>query len=236
MGRRLVSELEIRRAAREGKRDLDVGGAVVTPSARDLAGLLHVNLKGASSGAAKWPAARGAPPERQRKAATSSPSKPSLAPATASSPSQKPVVALGADHGGVSLKAAIAEHLKKAGYPITDVGTSSTDPVDYPLFAVNVARQVAQKKATFGIMVDGAGICSCMAANKIAGVRAAMCYDVTTASNAREHNGANVLTLGGGLIGQRLALAIVDTFLATPFAGGRHAARVEMIDALDRRG
>jgi ribose 5-phosphate isomerase B len=236
MGRRLVSELEIRRVAREGKRELDVGGAVVTPSARDLAALLQVNLKGAASGAPKWPAARGAPPETQRKANSSSPSKPSHAPITASSPSQRPVVALGADHGGVALTAAIAEHLKKAGYPITDVGTSSTDPVDYPLFAVNVARQVAQKKAAFGIMVDGAGIGSCMAANKIAGVRAAMCYDVTTATNAREHNGANVLTLGGGLIGPRLALAIVDTFLATPFAGGRHAARVEMIDALDRRG
>jgi ribose 5-phosphate isomerase B len=134
------------------------------------------------------------------------------------------------------MKAAIADHLKKAGYPVVDVGTSSTDPVDYPLFAVNVARQVAQKKAAFGIMIDGAGIGSCMAANKIAGVRAAMCYDVTTATNAREHNGANVLTLGGGLIGPRLALSIVDTFLATPFAGGRHAARVDMIDALDRRG
>lgn len=236
MGRRLVSELEIRRVAREGKRELDVGGAVVTPSARDLAALLQVNLKGGASGAPKWPASRGAPPERQRKANTSPPSKPSAAPSTASSPSQRPVVALGADHGGVALKTAIAEHLKKAGYPITDVGTSSTDPVDYPLFAVNVARQVAQKKAAFGIMIDGAGIGSCMAANKIAGVRAAMCYDVTTATNAREHNGANVLTLGGGLIGSRLALAIVDTFLATPFAGGRHAARVDMIDALDRRG
>jgi ribose 5-phosphate isomerase B len=236
MGRRLVSELEIRRVAREGKRELDVGGAVVTPSARDLAALLQVNLKGGASGAPKWPAARGAPPERQRKANTSSPSKPSNAPTTASSPSQRPIVALGADHGGVALKTAIAEHLKKAGFPITDVGTSSTDPVDYPLFAVNVARQVAQKKAAFGIMVDGAGIGSCMAANKIAGVRAAMCYDVTTATNAREHNGANVLTLGGGLIGPRLALTIVDTFLATPFGGGRHAARVEMIDALDRRG
>jgi ribose 5-phosphate isomerase B len=236
MGRRLVSELEIRRVAREGKRELDVGGAVVTPSARDLAALLQVNLKGAASGAPKWPAARGAPPKRQNKPPVTSPSNPSTAPTHTSPPQSRPAIALGADHGGVALKAAIAEHLKKAGYPITDVGTSSTDPVDYPLFAVNVARQVAQKKAAFGIMVDGAGIGSCMAANKIAGVRAAMCYDVTTATNAREHNGANVLTLGGGLIGPRLALAIVDTFLATPFAGGRHAARVEMIDALDRRG
>ena len=99
-----------------------------------------------------------------------------------------------------------------------------------------IATAVASKQAAVGIMIDGAGIGSCMAANKVAGVRAAMCHDVTTAINAREHNGANVLTLGGGLLGTRLALVIVDTFLATPFAGGRHAKRVEKIDALDRRG
>ena len=134
------------------------------------------------------------------------------------------------------MKNAIAEHLRAGGFPITDLGTNSTDAVDYPDFAVAVARAVASKQAVFGIMVDGAGIGSCMAANKVSGVRAAMCHDVTTASNAREHNGANVLTLGGGLLGTRLALAVVDTFLSTPFAGGRHAKRVEKIDALDRRG
>jgi ribose 5-phosphate isomerase B len=84
-------------------------------------------------------------------------------------------------------------------------------------------------------MVDGAGIGSCMVANKVPGVRAAMCYDVTTATNAREHNNANVLALGGGLTGPRLALAIVDTFLTTPFGGGRHQRRVDKIDALDRK-
>jgi ribose 5-phosphate isomerase B len=236
MGRRLVSELEIRRAAREGKRELDVGGAVVTPSARDLASVLRVELTGAASAVAKRPGARGAPPRTESTPVAPKPSHQSSAHTTQSPPATRPTVAVGADHGGLSLKTAIAEHLRKNGFTVVDVGTSSTDPVDYPLFAVNVARQVAQKKAAFGIMVDGAGIGSCMAANKVAGVRAAMCYDVTTATNAREHNGANLLTLGGGLIGPRLALAIVDTFLATPFGGGRHAARVEMIDALDRRG
>ena len=236
MGRRLVSELEIRRAAREGKRELDVGGAVVTPSARDLASVLRVELTGAASTVAKRPGARGAPPKKESTPVASKPSHQSPAPTTQSPTATRPTVAVGADHGGLALKTAIAEHLRKSGFTVIDVGTSSSDPVDYPLFAVNVARQVAQKKAAFGIMVDGAGIGSCMAANKVAGVRAAMCYDVTTATNAREHNGANLLTLGGGLIGPRLALAIVDTFLATPFGGGRHAARVEMIDALDRRG
>lgn len=236
MGRRLVSELEIRRAAREGKRELDVGGAMVTPSARDLASVLRVELKGGGSTVTKRPGARGAPPEKQSTPAPAQPSNQSAASKPQSTAVTRPTVAVGADHGGLALKTAVADHLRKNGFTVIDVGTSSTDPVDYPLFAVNVARQVAQKKAAFGIMVDGAGIGSCMAANKVSGVRAAMCYDITTATNAREHNGANVLTLGGGLIGPRLALAIVDTFLGTPFGGGRHAARVEMIDALDRRG
>ena len=145
-------------------------------------------------------------------------------------------VALGADHGGVSLKGAIAERLRELGLKVLDFGTVTRDPVDYPDFAVAVAQAVASGRATVGVMIDGAGIGSCMAANKVRGVRAAMCYDVTTAVNAREHNNANVLTLGAGLIGTRLALNILDTFLSTPFAGGRHAARVGKIDALDRPG
>jgi ribose 5-phosphate isomerase B len=119
---------------------------------------------------------------------------------------------------------------------VVDFGTATSDPVDYPDYAVAVARAVAAGKAAFGVMIDGAGIGSCMAANKISGARAAMCYDVTTAINAREHNNANVLTLGGGLVGPRLAITILETFLSTAFAGGRHAARVGKIDALDRPG
>ncbi|MGH7720637.1 MAG: ribose 5-phosphate isomerase B, partial [Gemmatimonadaceae bacterium] len=140
------------------------------------------------------------------------------------------------DHGGVALKDAIATRLREKGHAVVDLGTQGKDAVDYPDFAVQVAKEVASGRAQLGIMVDGAGIGSCMAANKVRGVRAAMCYDVTTAANAREHNNANVLTLGGGLIGPRLGLEIVETFLATPFAGGRHAARVAKIDLLDGRG
>ena len=224
-----MTEREVRRAAREGKKTLDVSGAVVTPSARDVAAALGVELS-RGAGAAR----RGAPPENQSTPTPTKSPNPSPAPTTGSTP--RPAIAVGADHGGLAMKNAIADHLRGAGYPVTDVGTNSTDAVDYPDFAVAVARAVASKQAAFGIMVDGAGIGSCMAANKVPGVRAAMCYDVTTATNAREHNGANMLTLGGGLLGMRLALAIVDTFLATPFAGGRHAKRVEKIDALDRRG
>ena len=126
-----------------------------------------------------------------------------------------------------------AGRLRELGHAVTDLGTTGTDAVDYPDYAIAVARAVASGTSQIGVMVDGAGIGSCMASNKVAGVRAAMCYDVTTAQNAREHNNANVLTLGGGLIGPRLALAIVEAFLATPFGGGRHATRVAKIDALD---
>ncbi|MDQ3697913.1 MAG: RpiB/LacA/LacB family sugar-phosphate isomerase [Gemmatimonadota bacterium] len=132
------------------------------------------------------------------------------------------------------LKDAVTARLRELGHHVVDLGTTGPDPVDYPDFAVAVAREVASGRAAIGVMVDGAGIGSCMAANKVPGVRAAMCHDLTTALNAREHNNANVLTLGGGLIGVRLALAIVETFLATPFAGGRHEKRVGKIDALDR--
>jgi len=143
------------------------------------------------------------------------------------------IVALGADHGGFPMKEQLKGPLAELGYEVLDLGTSGTEPVDYPDFAVAVAKAVAQGRAWRGIMIDGAGIGSSMAANKVAGVRAALCYDLTTAQNAREHNDANVLTLGGTLIGTRLAVDIVRTFLATDFGGGRHARRVDKINSLD---
>jgi ribose 5-phosphate isomerase B len=144
-------------------------------------------------------------------------------------------VALGADHGGYPLKEQLKQFLTGAGYRVVDCGTHSGDAVDYPDFAYAVARLVADGRAWRGIVVDGAGIGSCMAANKVPGVRAAMCYDQATAVNSREHNNANVLTLGAGLIGPNLARQIVETWLSTDFGGGRHAKRVGKIDALDDR-
>jgi len=141
-------------------------------------------------------------------------------------------VAIGADHGGYELKEALKAMLA-ADYEVVDCGTHSKDAVDYPDIAVAVARLVAGGGAWRGILIDGAGIGSCMAANKIAGIRAAMCYDQATAVNSREHNNANVLTLGAGLIGPNLAQQIVRTWLNTEFGGGRHAGRVAKIDALD---
>ncbi len=137
-------------------------------------------------------------------------------------------IAIGADHGGYDLKAVLAAHLEQAGHQVSDVGTSSREAVDYPVFARAVAEAVASGSADVGVMIDGAGIGSCMAANKVPGVRAALAYDVSSARNSREHNDANVLTLGAGLIGAALAKQIVDTWLATECTEPRHLHRVAM--------
>ena len=144
-------------------------------------------------------------------------------------------IAIGADHGGFQLKERIGRWLREAGYAVEDCGTSGTDAVDYPDFAHAVARLVADGGCRWGIVVDGAGIGSCMAANKVPGVRAACCHDVSSARNSREHNHANVLTLGARLLGEGLAVEIVETWLSTPWGPGRHAARVEKIGAIERR-
>jgi ribose 5-phosphate isomerase B len=145
------------------------------------------------------------------------------------------VIAIGADHGGFPLKERIAFKLKEAGWEVVDCGTDSHQAVDYPDFAHAVARKVADGECRWGIVIDGAGIGSSMAANKVPGVRAALCYDLSSARNSREHNHANVLTLGAGLIGEGLAWQIVDEWLSTEWAGGRHARRVAKIDAIERQ-
>jgi len=137
-------------------------------------------------------------------------------------------IALGADHGGFDLKSGLAVHLRDAGYQVEDVGTSSHEAVDYPVFAKAVANAVSDGRADVGIMIDGAGIGSCMVANKVPGVRAALAYDLSSARNSREHNDANVLTLGAGLIGAGLAKQIVDVWLATDCTEPRHIHRVAM--------
>src|SRR5437773_11114879 len=144
-------------------------------------------------------------------------------------------IAIGADHRGYEMKEAIKGLLAELGYTCQDFGTNSTETVDYPDIAHAVALAVSRKACDLGIMIDGAGIGSCMVANKVPGVRASMCYDVSTASNAREHNDANVLTLGAQLIGTNLAKQIVKTWLTTDFGGGRHAKRVNKIVAVEQR-
>jgi ribose 5-phosphate isomerase B len=172
-----------------------------------------------------------APPETAPQAGTIHPHQPIIS----EKKQVKKPVAIGADHGGFEMKEMLKPYLAELGYEVVDCGTNDKKSVDYPDFAFAVAQMVSEGKAWRGIMVDGAGIGSCMTANKVPGVRAAMCYDYATAVNSREHNDANVLTLGGGLIGNNLAKQIVSTWLATEFGGERHARRIEKIAAVEKK-
>jgi len=209
----LVTETDVRAVPVGGQLSVP-HGALITPLARQIALERHVTLE--ETRAAPAPSLVGTP-------------------RTDPTPTGQQAIAVGADHGGYELKEMLKGYLGELGYAVVDCGTDSTASVDYPDFAFAVARLVAQGRAWRGIIVDGAGIGSCMAANKVPGVRAAMCYDQATAVNSREHNDANVLTLGAGLIGPNLARQIVKRWLETPSGGGRHARRVNKIMEIERR-
>ena len=145
------------------------------------------------------------------------------------------VVALGSDHAGYDLKEYLKQFLADSGFAVQDLGTHSRDPVDYPDFARAVAEAVTTGKAWRGVVIDGAGIGSAMAANKVPGTRAALCYDRATARNSREHNDANVLTLGARLVPAELAREVAAVWLETKFAGGRHQNRIDKITAIEQR-
>jgi ribose 5-phosphate isomerase B len=142
-------------------------------------------------------------------------------------------VAVGSDHGGLELKEQVKSHLTRLGYRFHDFGTHSPEPVDYPDIALAVAKAVQAGDARIGILVDGAGIGSAMAANKVPGVRAALCIDATAARNAREHNDANVLTLGAKFVDATRMREIVETFLTSACTEERHARRVKKIKAIE---
>ena len=144
-------------------------------------------------------------------------------------------VAIGADHGGFALKEALKPLLESLGLIVEDKGVLHGEPADYPDIALAVAEVVASGAAMRGILVDGAGIGSAMVANKVPGIRAALCYDRATARNSREHNHANVLTLGGRLLTATQAEDVVRTWIDTPYGGGRHQARIDKISAIERR-
>ncbi|MBQ3437788.1 MAG: ribose 5-phosphate isomerase B [Fusobacterium sp.] len=139
-------------------------------------------------------------------------------------------IALGADHGGFELKEKIKEHLIKKNIEVSDMGTHSLDSVDYPEYGQLVANAVANKTVDFGIVVCGTGIGISIAANKVKGIRAALCTNTTMAKLTRQHNDANILALGARIIGDVLALDIVDEFLSSSFEGGRHLKRIEKIE------
>ena len=207
--RPLVTEADVRAVPVGGRLSVPLG-ALITPLAQQVAMERHVTL-------------------------SHTPALPRSHTPTLSHPAGQQTVAIGTDHGGYELKEMLKDYLGELGYGVVDCGTDSTNSVDYPDFAFAVAQLVAQGRAWRGIVVDGAGIGSCMAANKVPGVRAGLCYDQATAANSREHNNANVLTLGAGLIGPHLARQIVKTWLETPFGGGRHARRVDKIMEIERR-
>ena len=216
--RALITETDVRAARAKGEKVLVVGeGAIITPLARDAANDAGIEIRITSAGSKAATAKDGAAPD-----------------AGPAPQDEGGAIALGADHGGFPLKQALKAHLEARKLRVLDQGTTSTEAVDYPDFAAKVARAVALGQASWGIVVDGAGIGSCMAANKVPGVLAATCHDERTAKNSREHNGANVLCLGSGGLDEAAAKRVVDAWLATPFAGGRHGKRVAKIKAIER--
>ena len=144
-------------------------------------------------------------------------------------------IAIGADHGGFRLKQTLKTLLESLNLEIRDIGVHEEKPADYPDIALQVAELVASGAVARGIIIDGAGIGSSIAANKVPGIRAALCYDKASARNSREHNDSNVLTLGARLLTETQAEDVLRTWIATPFAGGRHQARVQKILDIERR-
>jgi ribose 5-phosphate isomerase B len=193
------------------ERDIPLGGelrvpagAIFTPSARDLARARGVQIVELKQGE-------------------------SFAP-----PSPADTIAIGSDHGGFELKLQLLPMFVELGLAVRDIGVHDGKPADYPDIASQVAELVASGQAARGVIIDGAGIGSAMVANKFPGVRAALCYDRATARNSREHNDANVLTLGGRLLSVTQAEEVLRMWLSTPFGGGRHAARVDKIKEIDK--
>jgi len=143
-------------------------------------------------------------------------------------------IAIGSDHGGYELKTIVVRHLRELGHEVEDYGTHSLDSVDYPDFALPVAKAVAAGQCERGMLICGTGIGVCIAANKVRGIRAALCSDTYSARMSRQHNDANILCMGGRVLGQGLALDIVDTWLNASFEGGRHARRVDKIHRIEQ--
>ncbi|MFD3158261.1 ribose 5-phosphate isomerase B [Haloimpatiens sp. FM7330] len=144
-------------------------------------------------------------------------------------------IAIGSDHGGFNLKQDIMKHLESKKIEVKDFGTYTNESCDYPDFAQKVAEEVAEQNFEFGILICGTGIGISISANKVPGIRAALCCDTFSAHACREHNNANILALGERVVGRGLALDIVDTFLNSEFEGGRHAKRVNKISEIEKK-
>lgn len=213
MSRKLLSDANIKDAAKMGHKSIKIeAGTIVTSAAKDRAKSLNIEIVQASE----------------------SPS-PEIAKVSDSKRSQKTrgVIAVGSDHGGYQMKEQLKPFIEELGFIIKDIGTSSEEACDYPDFAFAVAKLVSSGDADKGIMIDAVGVASAMVANKLPGIRAAACQSEFAAQSSREHNDANVLTLGGRLIGSELAKNIVKIWLNTEYSGGRHQKRVDKISEID---
>ncbi len=225
--RPLVSEQTVLAALAAGQTSVPVPpGALVTAQARDTAKAKGVEMRAVASGQSPVaePNPVGGADHTSRFATGHSPL-----------PTGQKSLALGCDHAGFAYKAAVADHARSLGWTVVDVGTDSEAAVDYPDFAFAVARAVHAGQVRVGVMIDGVGVGSAMVANKLPGVRAALCPDVFSAFNARAHNDANVLTLGSRTMGVETCRRVLAEFLGVAFEGGRHAARVQKIADVEAR-
>ena len=141
-------------------------------------------------------------------------------------------IAIGCDHGGYALKLAVKKHLEEKGYEVVDYGCHSTESVDYPVYGEKVGRAVAGGECELGVLICGTGIGISLAANRVKGVRAAVCSEPYSAEMTRRHNNANIIAFGAHVVGEGTAMTIVDAFLGAQFEGGRHARRVDMLEAI----
>lgn len=206
MSRPLITEKDVLSAARSGKRELYMPpNAIITPLARDAAKASGVRF-------------------------ASSKEEPQALPQN-----EHLTIAMGCDHSGFQTKMELKKFLAEKNYRVLDVGTESEESCDYPDFALKVGEAVRSGRATFGIMIDGVGTASAVALNKIPTIRATPCYNEFTAKIARAHGNANALALGARSLGIETMKSIVQTFLATPFEGERHEARLEKLRAIEQR-
>jgi ribose 5-phosphate isomerase B len=222
MARHLITERDVLDCLKKGSKELLVDpGTIITPSAKDAAIQHGIHLRSSSD----------VPGHPAPTVVTVSVSQP-----TGGDPGKSPgTIAFGADHGGYRLKEILKTYVAEMGFSVADVGTHSEEACDYPDFAFAVASLVTSGQAVRGIMIDGVGVASSIVANKVPGIRAVPCYDEFVARSSREHNDANVLTLGGRIVGSELAKSIVKVWLGTPYGGGRHQARVGKIADIEKR-
>ncbi|CUT03580.1 ribose 5-phosphate isomerase B [Candidatus Kryptobacter tengchongensis] len=214
MPKKLITEKTVVDLFNQGKTEIEIDkNTIVTPSARDKALQLRVKFVEKKETSQKFDYPLKPEPKAEG----------------------KKIVAIASDHAGFKLKEELKKFISELGYSILDLGTNSETPVDYPDFAYAVAYSIISGKAWRGIMIDGTGIASSIVANKVPGVRAACCYNEFTAKISREHNDANILTLGARVIGSELAKEIIKVFLETNFGGGRHLQRLNKIIEIEKR-